>query len=221
MLFSMELAQYLDTVAEQLVNELRPILAIKGVTENPDLLGKYTEAAVRRLVNQVVQPMRVCTGAVIDHPIPVPLRQIDLIIWAPFPAPALFDVEGFGLVPRSSAFGVIEVKRTNYSGVEDKLDGFFSDVAERRIVSDTGAAVADFGRNAGIGVISLLEKDPSSRLQKHIAAGQVVAIFERQGETTKLRGNDVLVLVNFLQYVTWRYRVQASGPSFPQIITKA
>ena len=29
----MELAQYLDTVAEQLVNELRPILAIKGVTE--------------------------------------------------------------------------------------------------------------------------------------------------------------------------------------------
>ena len=76
----MELRQYLDTVAAQLVNELRPILEIKGVTANTDLLGKYTEASVRNLVNRIVHPMRVATGAVLDHPVPVPLRQIDLII---------------------------------------------------------------------------------------------------------------------------------------------
>jgi hypothetical protein len=165
--------------------------------------------------------MRVCTGVVLDHPIPIPLRQIDLIIWAPFPAPALFDVEGFGLVPKSSAFGVIEVKRTNYSGVEDAHDSFFTDVEERRIVSDPGGPVADYRGSPGIGVISLLEANPSSRLQAHIDARRVVAVFERDGQTTRLRARDVLVLVNFLHYVTWRYRVQASGPTFPQINTDA
>lgn len=216
----MELAQYLGAVAEQLVNELRPILAIRGVTENSDLLGKYTEATVRRLVHQIVHPMRVCTGAVLDHPIPVPLRQIDLIIWAPFPAPALFDVEGFGLVPKSSAFGVIEVKRTNYSGVEDALDSFFGDVDAKRIVAEPGGSIADYRASPGIGVVSLLEAKPSSRLQAHINSRRVVAIFERTGRTTKLRARDVLVLVNFLHYVTWRYRVQSSGPTFPQLNTE-
>jgi hypothetical protein len=104
----MELKEYLGMIAEQLVNELRPILNVKGVTSNPDLLGRYAEAAVRNLVRRVVHPMRVSAGAVLDYPVAVLLRQIDLIIWAPFPAPAVFDVEGFGLVPRSSAFGVIE-----------------------------------------------------------------------------------------------------------------
>ena len=114
----MELQQYLDMFAAQLINELKPILEIKGVTTNADLLGKYTEAAVRSLVHRMVHPMRLSTGAVLDYPIPNKLRQIDLIIWAPFPAPALFDVEGFGLVPKSSAFGVMEIKRSNYRGVE-------------------------------------------------------------------------------------------------------
>src|SRR4029453_4515073 len=40
-LTAMELQQYLDTVANQLVNELTPILDIKSVTANTDLLGKY------------------------------------------------------------------------------------------------------------------------------------------------------------------------------------
>ena len=84
-----DLQNYLDVVATQLVNELNPILEIKGVTKNTDLLGKYTEAAVRNLVTRIVHPMRISTGAVLDHPVPDSLIQIDIIIWAPFPAPAL------------------------------------------------------------------------------------------------------------------------------------
>ena len=44
----MELKDYLVAIAKQLVNELKPILEVKGVTSNTDLLGRYTEAAVRR-----------------------------------------------------------------------------------------------------------------------------------------------------------------------------
>ena len=215
----MEIGEYLDTVAAQLVNELQPILAIKGVTANTDLLGKYTEASVRNLVHRIVHPMRVSTGAVLDHPLPVPLRQIDIIIWAPFPLPALFDVEGFGLVPKSSAFGVIEVKRSNYSNVDEHLEGFFADVDARKIVADPGGPISDYQRTPGIGIICVLEAKPSSKLQSWIAADRVVAIFERDGDATRLRPRDVLVLVNFLHYVTWRYRVQGSGPSFLQIKT--
>jgi hypothetical protein len=147
------------------------------------------------------------------------LRQIDIIIWAPFPAPALFDVEGFGLVPKSSAFGVIEVKRSNYSGVDEQLEGFMADVDARKIVAEPGGPIADYGRSPGIGVICVLEEKPSARLQSLIDGDKVVAIFERTGDTARVRPRDVLVLVNFLHYVTWRYRVQGSGPRYPQITT--
>jgi len=203
----MELFEYLETVATQLVNELRPILEIKGVTANTDLLGKYTEAAVRSLVHRIVHPMRLSTGAVLDQPIPVPLRQIDLIVWAPFPPPALFDIEGFGLVPRSSAFGVIEVKRSNYSGVETQLESFLADVDARKIVSDRAGPLADYSRTPGLGVVCVLESKPSRRLQELIDAQKVIAIFEKDGTATAVRSKDVIVLVNFLQFVTWRYRV--------------
>jgi hypothetical protein len=215
----MELREYLGTVAAQLVNELKPILDIKGVTTNTDLLGKYTEASVRSLVHRIVQPMRVSTGAVLDHPVAVCLRQIDIIVWAPFPAPALFEVDGFGLVPKSSAFGVIEVKRSNYSGVDDQLECFFADVEARKIVAEPGGAFSDYQRSPGMGVICVLETEPSSRLQSLLDQERVVAIFERKDKSIQVRHRDVLVLVNFLHYVTWRYRVQSSAPGYPQIAT--
>ncbi len=215
----MEIREYLDTVASQLVNELRPILEIKGVTANTDLLGKYTEASVRGLIHRIVHPMRVSTGAVLDHPVPTPLRQIDIIVWAPFPAPALFDVQGFGLVPKSSAFGVIEVKRSNYSGVEADLESFLADVAAKRIVADAEGSIRDYQRSPGLGVICVLEATLSSRLKSLIDEGKVVAIFEKNENTTRVRPKDVLSLVNFLHFVTWRYRVHGSQPAYPQINT--
>jgi hypothetical protein len=216
----MDIGAYLDTVATQLVNELQPILAIKGVAANTELLVNYTEAAIQGLVHRIVHPMRVCTGAVLDHPLPVQLRQIDIIVWAPFPAPALFDVNGFGLVPRSSAFGVIEVKHSNYRGIEGRLEGFFADVEARRIVSDPGAAFLEQTIFPGLGAICVLDKKPSAKLNAWISAERVIAIFEKTKHGADLRTRDVLVLVNFLHRVTWRYRVQGSAPSPPQLRTQ-
>ena len=215
----MELPDYLSTVASQLVNELTPILSIKGVTTNPDLLGKYTEASVRNLVTRIVGPMRVCTGAVLDYPIPIPLRQIDLIIWAPFPAPAIFEVEGFGLVPKSSAFGVIEVKRSNYSGVEDSIEAFLADAESRKIVANPVSTAEDLHPIAALAVISVLEAPLSSRLQKLAEEKKLVAIFEATSAGTVVRARDVLNLVNFLHFVTWRYRIHTSSGSYPQLNT--
>jgi hypothetical protein len=107
-----------------------------------------------------------------------PLRQIDLIVWAPFPAPAFFDVED-GLVPKSSAFGVMEIKRSNYSGVDKELKTFLADADDRKIVSDSIGPIADHKRGAAMAVISVLQSKPSAYLQGLFSDERAVAIFEK------------------------------------------
>jgi hypothetical protein len=144
--------EYLSGIAQQLVHELEPILKVKEVTTNSALLGAYTEAAVRRLVNRAVAPMRVSTGAVIDYPMPAQLRQMDVILWAPFPAPGIFEINDFALVPRSSAFGLMEIKRSNYTGADLQLEAFASSVLGT--AAERHPAVAGDERYPGMGGMS-------------------------------------------------------------------
>jgi hypothetical protein len=102
--------EHVDRYAERFADELQPILHLDGITQNTDLLGAYTEAALRNLIRHGFQPLQVCRGGVLDYP-QKKLAQADIIIWSPHPAPPIFNVEGFGLVPRSSVFGIMEVKK--------------------------------------------------------------------------------------------------------------
>jgi hypothetical protein len=53
----MSVANFLGKViADSLAAELRQILTLKEVTCNTDILGAFTEAAVRRLSRRVVHP---------------------------------------------------------------------------------------------------------------------------------------------------------------------
>src|SRR4051794_18601672 len=99
--------QYLENFARHLIYELEPIINVPAVATNSELLGAYAEAAMRQFIRRFVHPMRVSTGAILKYPRPPKVRQRDLIVWAPFPAPAIFEVENFALVPQSSAFGVL------------------------------------------------------------------------------------------------------------------
>jgi hypothetical protein len=210
-------AAYLKRIAEQLVHELQPIVAMKEMTRNSDLLGAYAEAAVRNLVHRAVSPMRVSTGAVIDYPEPPSLRQLDIIIWMPHPAPAIYEVERFGMVPRSSAFGVLEVKRSNYSGVEDKFDGFMQDARNRKIVSDPFHSLPGDDRLPALNVVTVLEKGASRRLEEMIDRKSTVAIIDTRGSKPIVSARDVYVLVNFLSFVVWRYTASRASPAYLQI----
>jgi hypothetical protein len=79
--------EYLAKFVRHLTHELEPMAHVKEVTTNTVLLGHYAEAAMRRLIRRIVHPMHVSTGAIMDYPRPPMLRQLDLIVWAPFPAP--------------------------------------------------------------------------------------------------------------------------------------
>jgi hypothetical protein len=214
----MSVDEYLSGIAAQLVHELEPILRVKEVTRNSELLGAYTEAAVRRLVTRVVQPMRVSTGAIIDFPMPPSLRQVDAIIWAPFPAPGIFEVDAFALIPRGSAFGLLEIKRSNYSDVDAKLE-HFAEVC-RSLAATPHPNVGDH-RHPGLGVVCVLEGTASARLQTLLNESKAVAIFAKEGaesEHATVRAPDVLKLVNFLHFVCWRHRMQGIQTEYPQLV---
>jgi hypothetical protein len=211
-------ARYLKGIAQQLVYELNPVVKMKEMTRNSDLLGAYAEAAVRNLVHRIVSPMRVSTGAVIDYPEPEKLRQIDIIIWMPHPAPAIFEVESFGMVPRSSAMGVLEVKRSNYSGIEDMFEEFIDDARSRKIVSDPQhGLVADHERLPALNVVTVLERNASKRLVEMIDGVSAVAIIDSRADPPIVRTRDVYVLVNFLSFIVWRYSAARALPSYLQI----
>ena len=196
---------FLDFLAKQFGHELKPVLAMKGVTSNSELLGSFAEAAIRRLIRRAVQPMNISTGAVLEFPVPESLRQFDVIVWSAFPVPALFEVEEFGIVPQSSVFGLMEIKRSNYSSqVENQIEEFLASAPKLIPLAPEG------GRGHAMGVICVLIKKPSARLQKLIDEGRVCVMLDATGgggADPTVRTADVLGLFNFLAYVTHKYHV--------------
>src|SRR5262245_53254273 len=95
---------FLNELALQLIHELQPNQSIKKFADNVVIKGAYAEATLRQFVSRVVAPLRVSTGAVISeqsYERPKEVKQIDIIIWAPSPVPAVFCAGDFALVPRS------------------------------------------------------------------------------------------------------------------------
>jgi hypothetical protein len=205
----MTVEEYLSKViAEPLTHELQLILNMKEVTEDTDLLGGYTEALVRRLSRRVVYPLlRVSSGSVIDYPLPDLLPQIDVILWAPYPAPSVYEVDDFGLVPRSSAFGVVEIKRSNYSGVDHELEDFIKKAPD--LVYD-GQEVHPQGHGMGIISVIEIEQKPSALLKALIDRNTVAAFFEKSPSGVSVRTDDVLRFINFLHRIKRSYQRSAS-----------
>jgi hypothetical protein len=199
----MTVEDYLSKViAEPLTHELQLILNMKQVTRNTALLGSYTEALVRRLCRRVVNPfLRVSTGSVIDFPLADSLPQIDVILWAPHPAPSVYEVDDFGLVPRSSAFGVVEIKRSNYSRVDHELDEFI------KKAPDLVYADQEFDpQGHAMGIVSVIEEKPSGLMQSLIDGKTVAAFFEKNESGVDVRKNDVLNFINFLHRIKRSYQ---------------
>ena len=195
--------EHVNRYAQLFADELQPILRIDRVTENTDILGAYTEAVLRNLIRRGFQPMRVSRGGILDYP-QRKLNQHDIIVWAPYPAPAIFDVEDFGLVPRSSVFGVLEVKKSNYSSTDKELEELLVGIDAQRAQALAQATPWDFPTKA-LGVIAALTKNPSSRLEQLLRSRRAVAIFDVRDGRREVRHRDVVVLINFLYELVWSY----------------
>jgi hypothetical protein len=193
--------EHVAEVARRLVGNLRDVVELRDWTTNTELLGAYAESMVRDLVRNIVSPLRVSTGTVVDYPVNRTAPQLDVVIWAPFPAPALFASGEFAVVPRSSAFGALEIKWSNYSAVN--AGGWHDPIQMRALLAESGSEEP----NPSLGVVGLLTSSPGPGLRGMLEAGSAVAMFEVDGGgNAVVRARDVVTLVNRLNYIRWRYQ---------------
>lgn len=214
--------QFLKALADQLIHELRPNQSIKRFADNSAIIGAYAEATLRQFVSRVVAPLRVSTGAVISEQLcerPKDVQQIDLIIWAPSPAPAICCSGDFALVPRSSCFGVMEIKRSLYTDAGAKIKEVISNNEAYKLVGDVAARIkfdssavsdADFTAYPGLGVICVREYNQSNQKQyeEMEQAGIVLTLFnEKANGDLDPNPKAVFRLINFLILTKLRARM--------------
>lgn|SRR5579863_10401557 len=107
---------------------------------------------------------------------------------------AILTVGEFGLVPRSSCFGFLEIKRSLYSDVPKKLRERTEEAFIRKYVSD-----ASRSNRAGLGVVCVKLRNQSfSPIQDLLTSGRAVVLFEEEDAGWKPRPLDVVRLVNCL-----------------------
>ena len=199
--------EFLDLFATPLVEELKAIEGLKKFTSNTDVIGAHAEAVVRRLVRRVVAPLHVSTGAVISEQLcaePGKVPQLDTIIWLPCPAPAIFEVEDFCIVPRGSAMAIMEIKRSAYTDVGKKLTSRLAPDYVRRLVADDPEGwvtsrdplYPDF---PALGVICLEEsRTREPELNELVRSGSCVIILEQREGGLAPNSEAVYRLINFL-----------------------
>jgi len=214
--------QFLNELAEQLIHELRPNQSIKKLADNTDIIGAYAEATLRQFVARIVAPLRVSTGAVISEKLcenPKAVPQIDLIIWAPSPAPAIFCSGDFALVPRSSCFGVMEIKRSLYSDAGRKISNVIGGNNAYNLVGDVAQEIkfdsakisdADFTTSPGLGVICVREHKQQNQLQydELERLGIALTLFQENSDGgLDPQPKAVFRLINFLTLTKLRARM--------------
>jgi len=211
--------EYLARFFEELAREISPNGTIKRFADNSDVVGAFAEAAVARLVRRMVEPLRVSTGAVISPELirdPSKVPQVDLIIWAPNPLPAIFEAGDFALVPRRTVFGVIEVKRSNYSDASLRLKAFVDrdDLTIRvtpQIQVTPASGAARLQRNV-LGVVCLREATAKDAvLDDLIQRGAAVCLIEKTESGYHPSTDGMKGLVNFLADVRFSARELKDG----------
>jgi hypothetical protein len=109
---------FIDDFGRELNN-----IKLKGLTSNADIIGKYAECIVRKMISKVINLARISTGSVltVENIRDKSLSQLDTIIWIPNPLPATFEAHEFALVSKTSVLGILEIKNTNYSGAVNAI----------------------------------------------------------------------------------------------------
>lgn len=201
---------FLSQLAPQIVAEVQTATEIKKFTNNPAIIGQYVETSVRRFIRGYLSPIRVSTGGVIDES-QTPgdyIPQLDTIAWIPGPVAAVFQIEDFGLVPRSSCLGVLEIKASAYGSAVDDLDQRTSPEFVEPLTPPLTAAELPFlkGRIFGLGVVSLLEQGQqgNSKLKQLRNEKRVSVIYRQDGDRLVPEEHDIYRLVNFLSALRLR-----------------
>lgn len=205
--------EFLKLVAPRLIDDLVAHDEIRKFTTNPAIIGAYVESAVREVVRRYVAPLRVATGGVIDEVFPRgahDLPQMDTIIWTPSPAPAIFTAGEFALVPRSSSFGLLEIKKSAYdiSKLKKRLTPEFVLKYTASPTEKEKERLENRIPIPALGVVCVKYKQQNKKaIQELRSQGSVALLFEQKGSDFVPQVEDIYRFVNFLAFVRWRAKI--------------
>jgi len=197
----MEGQSYLRILAKYIVQEITPTSDMKSVTTNSNHLGQYAEEAVRSVVRRMSHPLMVATGGIV-HPDNYGTRipQLDTILWSSCPVPPIFSKGSFALIPRHSAFGYLEIKRSAYSDTGERIAEAISH-ADNLIPEEFSSEYAKEGMPPACGVVCLRLPDQCSNpiLSKLEKEGRAFVLIDQLADGS-LRPNPDAVwkLVNYV-----------------------
>ena len=195
----------MDALASQLAHELTAHGALRSfVGRNYNLIGAYAEASVRQFIKRVVAPLHISTGTILyESNCGQCPPQLDVIVWSPIVAPAIFESGEFAIVPRGNAHAFLEIKSSNYDcALGGEIERVLSYQSEL-IVPSLGAAF-----DMALGVVcvrSTSVKDPT--LDTLVAAKRAVVLMDDDGGRFTPRPRDVWQLIAFLLNVRKRAKV--------------
>jgi hypothetical protein len=142
--------------------------------------------------------LKVSTGGVVSFEMcgsGATVPQIDTIIWHPTPLPAIFESGEFSLIDRNCCLGVLEIKRSMYSGVGEKLAALLGREGELTCWLDNW----DLNQKTALGVICLQQEGQKDDRVEALLEEERAVVLLRQKDGEIVPDRDGLFrLVNFL-----------------------
>jgi len=199
---------YFDAYGEELARQFTPTATIKRFADNSAVIGAFAEAIVMKFVRNYLAPIHVSTGTVISPEIfkrPGEVPQIDSMLWSPCPLPAIFEADGFALVPQMSCLGILEIKRSAYTDAAKKINNVL--IQAEKLVRPLDSSEPEYpGYKSAIGVVCLLENDQDKYLNKMIEAQSVVVLSRRVKDQIEPMSEGIHVLMHYLGGIRARYQ---------------
>lgn len=138
------------------------------------------------------------------------LKQLDTILWSPNPIPPAYEKEGFGIIPKPSVLGIIEIKNSKYQGSIDKI---IENIENTKHLFSKKS----LNKNS-IGVIPFLSKaEQRSEKKKLEKYKDRIMILSKQLDNgnSKIREEDFVRFLNYLNNVN---KVSCDPKFYSQII---
>lgn len=202
--------EYKRLIAETFARRLEgAVQAAPFVGKNPSLIGALAEQLIRQWIRQIVAPINVSTGTIVGLESHTAMPdQLDIILWAPNPLPAVMEIDDFAIVPRPSVLAVLEIKNSDDNrGLRDiarraqlALNWMPKPALFKGVICSRGAA-----EMPAVG----------SRLATLHENRQALWILEgADGATPRVNVSNLFSLFNFLAGVRQRYMKFAGGTMF-------
>ncbi|MDN5210711.1 hypothetical protein QQ020_01590 [Fulvivirgaceae bacterium BMA12] len=193
--------QYHKDYTESLGANLNSVKSISKFTKNTAVIGQYAEKVVIEFLKDMVNPIKISTGTIIYDGADIDNSpQFDLIVWDANPLPPIFKIDDFGLVPRNSVIGIIEIKRTDYQKGLDHI----KEIYDNRVNFLPGYMKTDSSMKPGfLGVVCISENykiDGNNTYTKlrDDTKNSVVHLIEKNNGDYQINHKGIYELINFV-----------------------